>query len=173
MKIFALLILFFKLQAQAAPYPGMGSAQFADSRKGLFSLHQNFTISTTGTLWNFASTQESGYRFQAPQGQASLSIKKDSLNPQVNMKTYTKKWMRDYAGYGFEILAAKNMRLNNNEALVIDLISHSKEQQVRQVISRNKNEIAIMTCVDNKASFQESVKNCNKIIQNFKWIGVE
>lgn len=163
-------IIFACLEAQSAPYPGMGSAQFADSNKGLFSLHQKFSVSTQGTNWGFATTPESGMRFHKPQGQASLSIKKDHLNEKVDMKTYTKRWMRDYSGYGFEILAAKNIRLNNNEALVIDLLSRSKGQQVRQVISRNKSEIAIMTCVDQKDTFSETLKDCNKIIQNFKWI---
>lgn len=170
MKFLALLVFLGWIPSHAAPYPGMGSAQFADSKKGLFSLHQNFTISTEGTTWTFANTQENGYRFQDPASKASLSVKKDSLSPQINMKTYTKKWMRDYSGYGFEILSAKNMRLNSSEALVIDLLSRSKGQQIRQVIARQQNDIAIMTCVDQKESFQNSIKSCNKIIQNFKWI---
>ena len=167
--------MLFSEATQAAPYPGMGSSVLADSRKGFGYLHKGFYLSTEGTTWKAQSTNEERFfdsiRFADPhvKSEGSLSVRTDHLSKDVSLEIYTRRWMRDYPNYGFEVLKAQTIQLNQNPALIVDLQSRSKSKQIRQAIFQKNNKLVIFTCLDKKEAFAKTVQDCNQIIQSFKW----
>ena len=99
----------------------------------------------------------------------SLSIRTDKVAKTASLELYTRKWMRDYPNYGFEVISAKNFSLNGNPALVVDMLSRSKNKQIRQVILKKDDRVAVMTCLDDRTTFNKALSNCNQIIKSFSW----
>lgn len=99
----------------------------------------------------------------------SLSVRTDTIAKNASLELYARKWMRDYPSYGFEVLSAKNLTLNGQPALVVDMLSRSKNKQIRQVILKKENRVAVMTCLDDRATFSKSLQTCNRIMESFSW----
>lgn len=174
-KSLSFILLILPIFSQAAPYPGMGSSILADSRKGYSYLHKGFFLSTEGTTWKAQVNDDKNIfdsiRFADPDKNlgGSLSVRTDQLSKDVSLEIYTRRWMRDYPNYGFEVLKAQTITLDNSPALIVDLQSRSKSKQIRQAIFQKNNKLVIFTCLDNKESFAKSIRDCNQIIQSFKW----
>ncbi|HEY1079953.1 MAG TPA: hypothetical protein VGE46_07640 [Bdellovibrio sp.] len=177
-KLLGFLIL-VPLFAQSAPYPATSTSALTTPEKGLYFLHKGFTVKTEGSEWIPVGKSEKSLldtvRFAAkdkPQ-KGSLSIRTDKVAKTASLELYTRKWMRDYPNYGFEVLSAKNFTLNGSPALVVDMLSRSKSKQIRQVILKNEDRVAIMTCLDDQANFNSSLKQCNQIMKSFSWNAAE
>jgi len=138
-------------------------------------LHKGFTLKTDGSTWLPVSETESTLldtvRFAAKESSLGgyLSVRTEKVAKNASLELYTRRWMRDYPNYGFEILSSKPFALRGQPALVVDLLSRSKSKQIRQVILKNDDKVAIMTCMDSKESFAQSVQQCNQIIKTFQW----
>lgn len=172
------LLVFFILApliALSAPYPATSTSALTAPEKGLYFLHKGFTVKTEGSDWIPVSKSEKSLldtvRFAAKDKpkNGSLSIRTDKVSKTASLEIYTRKWMRDYPNYGFEVLSAKNFNLNGSPALVVDMLSRSKNKQIRQVILKNEDRVAIMTCLDDQANFKSSLKQCNQIMKSFSW----
>lgn len=175
MKQLLSFFILFSVQTLAAPHPATSSSALTDPAKGLYFLHKGFTLKTEGTDWvPVASSEQSildTVRFGARnKSKGTLSIRTDKVGKTASLELYTRKWMRDYPNYGFEVISAKNFNLNGSPALVVDMLSRSKNKQIRQVVLKYEDRVAIMTCLDDKDSFSESLKNCNQIMKSFSWI---
>lgn len=170
--LFLFVILAPSLSA-AAPHPATSSSALTAPEKGLYFQHKGFNLKTEGTDWIPVATESvlDTVRFSSKEkdGHASLSIRTDSVAKNASLELYARKWMRDYPSYGFEVLSAKNFTLNGQPALVVDMLSRSKNKQIRQVILKKSDRVAVMTCLDDKASFNKSLQSCNRIIQSFNW----
>ncbi len=172
-----LLVLFLHLPfvALAAPYPATSSSALTTPEKGLYFLHRGFTLKTEGTDWVPVSNSEQSLldtvRFSSKENSksGSLSIRTDKVAKNASLELYTRKWMRDYPNYGFEVISAKNFSLNGSPALVVDMLSRTKNKQIRQVILKNEDRVAIMTCLDDKKNFSKSLQSCNQIMKTFAW----
>ncbi|MGZ3774341.1 MAG: hypothetical protein ACXVCY_12035 [Pseudobdellovibrionaceae bacterium] len=159
-----------------APFPATSSSALTNPEMGLYFLHKGFTLKTEGTDWvpkanseNIIDTVRFSSKDQNNNKAASLSIRTEKTAKNMALELYTRKWMRDYPNYGFEVLAAKNFSLNGCPALVVDMLSRSKNKQIRQVILKKEDRLAIITCVDNKNTFNKSLQSCNQITKSFKW----
>lgn len=159
----------------AAPHPATSSSALTAPEKGLYFLHKGFTLSTLGSTWLPSSDSEKSLldsvRFAAKDkmGEGYLSVRTEKVTKTASLDLYTRKWMRDYPSYGFEVLTTKSFSLNGQPALIVDLFSRSKGKQIRQVVLKNEDRVAIMTCVDNKENFPTSLQQCNQIIKTFQW----
>lgn len=176
MKYFLLFSLFYlSFSIEAAPFPATSSSALTNPEQGLYFLHKGFTLKTEGTNWVPTANSESlldTVRFSSKEKsskEGSLSIRTDKIPKNASLELYTRKWMRDYPNYGFEVLSAKNFTLNGSPALVVDMLSRSKNKQIRQLILKNEDRVAILTCVDNKDTFSKSLQNCNRIMKSFTW----
>ncbi|MGZ3768145.1 MAG: hypothetical protein ACXVCP_12560 [Bdellovibrio sp.] len=172
------LFLFFLLSpffVQAAPVPGAGSSVLTNPDKGLYLANKGFTLKTEGTDWipyGNANSLLGTVRFSAKDKKAkegSLSVRTEKIPKNSSLDLYTRKWMKEYPNYGFEVLSAKNFTLNGYPALVVDMLSRSKNKQIRQLILKNDDHIAVLTCIDNRAGFAKSLQNCNQIMKSFTW----
>ncbi|MFM6929386.1 MAG: hypothetical protein ACKOX6_13040 [Bdellovibrio sp.] len=172
--LFALLLLMPSLSL-AAPYPATSTSALTAPEKGYYFLHKGFIVKTTGTDWIPVATEDGALldtiRFASPKNpnDGSLSVRTDRIAKTASLELYTRKWMRDYPSYGFEVLATKQFNLNGNPALIVDMLSRSKNKQIRQVVLKNEEKVAIMTCLDTQESFTKSLQNCNQIIKTFNW----
>lgn len=159
----------------AAPYPATSSSALTAPEKGLYFLHKGFTLKTEGTNWVPVPGSEQSLldtvRFSTKDhnNDGSLSIRTDKVSKTASLELYTRKWMRDYPSYGFEVISAKNFTLNGSPALVVDMLSRAKKKQIRQVILKNDDRVAIMTCLDDQDRFSKSLQNCNQIMKSFAW----
>jgi hypothetical protein len=172
----ALSAILYSSPAQAAPHPGTSTSVLTDPQQGHYFQSQGFNLRTLGTDWlptpqNKESLFES-VRF-APKGDiestASLSVRTDTLSKQSTLEFYTKKWMRDYPSYGFEVLGAKSFAVGGSPGLVVDMVQRSKNKQIRQVILQKGQRVAILTCLDKQTHFQKTLVSCNQLVKNFEW----
>lgn len=176
MRTLLTLLLSLPLLSWAAPHPATSSSALTNPEKGLYFLHKGFTLKTEGTDWVPVANSEERLldtvRFAAKdkdQGKGLLSIRTDKVAKTASLELYTRKWMRDYPNYGFEVISAKNFELNGSPALVVDMLSRSKNKQIRQVVLKHDERVAIMTCLDDKATFSKTLKSCNQIMKSFSW----
>lgn len=160
----------------AAPFPATSTSALTAPEKGLYFLHKGFTLKTEGTSWVPVPGAEQSLldtvRFSEKGSKSNgvLSIRTDTISKTISLELYTRKWMRDYPSYGFEVVSAKNFTLNGNPALVVDMLSRSKKKQLRQVIVKKDEQVAIMTCLDDQDKFSQSLQNCNQIMKSFSWV---
>lgn len=178
MKQFLILILLFiSIYTEAAPIPATSTSRLTDPSYGLFFNQLGFSLKIEKTPWilshHDSELYQEGFRF-VPEDKnrklATVSVRMDKINPQTNFSQYSKRWMRDYTNYGFDLLGYKEVQFGGGPALVVDLISRSKNRQLRQVILNSKQKIAILTCLDEQVSFSKTLPECNQIFSTFKWL---
>lgn len=176
MKRLLVLLSILPSLSLAAPYPATSTSALTAPEKGYYFLHKGFILKTVGTDWIPVATDDGSLldtvRFASPQkpDDGSLSVRTDRIAKTASLDLYTRKWIRDYPSYGFEVLGTKQFVLNGNPALIVDMLSRSKNKQIRQVVLKNEEKVAIMTCLDSKDSFTKSLQNCNQIIKSFNWV---
>lgn len=165
---------FLPVKTLAAPFPGMGSSKLT-SNQGILHLPQKgFQISVAQTNWKLLpleteTKQEVGFRFYDEKTKATLSLKSDTLTQPTTLEAYSKKWIREYASFGFDFLGSKPFLQNESKALVIDLFHKKLQKQTRQVIFLKDKTSVILTCTHDVQNFQKILPECNSIIRTFRW----
>jgi len=161
----------------AAPIPATSSSILISEYPGLFRSSYGFLIHTGKTNW--LHTEAPGeipsivtvYRSpQTHQGvQAALTVRVDELKADLNLKTYAKKWMKDYHRLGFDVLASKPVQVQNQTGFLVDVLNRESNKQLRQVIFMRNKTAVVLSCRDHRENFNETVNACNEIIRSFKW----
>lgn len=177
MKSLFLALALSPVFAVAAPYPATSTSVLTDPAKGVLFHGFGFRLKSVDPTWTAVPTVgESVFetmRFEpkvASASEATLSIRMDKLPEKGSLETYAKKWMRDYPSYGFEVLGTKNLQLGGGKALLVDLTQKAKNRQLRQVIMQKDEKIAILTCLDKREKFNETLQTCNRLIRGFEWV---
>ncbi len=148
----------------------------ADREKGINHFKDtSFSLTNNDTDWYLSPPPEgtsgilSIYRGPLQKGtQPTLTIRKYTSKTE-NISQFTKKWAREFPLFGFDVLGIKKHSLDKRRAYILDVLNTSTEKQARQIISHNKKEFVILTCMDNIQSFRNSLQKCNSIIQSLKW----
>jgi len=164
----------------AAPIPTTSSSVLGSAENGHFFKGLGFSMKTKGTTWVALQDEDSFLTKSARLGPAGtgksdeaprLTVRIDSLSKNSNLETYAKKWMRDYGNFGFETLGTQPIKIGGGKGLVVDLVQKSKNKQLRQVILNKEKDsrVAILTCVDQKSNFNQTLPICNQIINTFEW----
>jgi hypothetical protein len=156
----------------SAPVPGAGSSALVDPEKGLFWKRQGFSINTarTGWLLEGPSGEDLAVRYSpADSSTGSLMVRTEQLKADLKLENYTKRWIKDYLSYGFEVLGTQTFYQNNDRALVIDLLHRTSQQQLRQVLFLKNKRAVTLTCRDRQKSFQTTLIGCNQISKTFQW----
>lgn len=171
-----LLSLFFVTATLAAPMPLTSSSVFISSKKGLFHSPLGFSIHSANTDWvqmpppKGNSYIETIYRAGTDDHiQAALTVRTDKMTKAQSLDAYAKKWMKDYPRFGFDVLAAKKVKVGEEVGFLLDLVSRDNSKQLRQILFvKNKNAVTL-TCRDDQKSFSQTLKSCNEIIRTFRW----
>ncbi len=172
-----LFSLSFWTVAYAAPMPGTSSSQLVSGKPGLFFHPKGFRIDSSGTAWVQSEAPKTIpslvtiYKSPIPVNgqQPALTVRLDNMKNTQNLKSYVKRWMQDYTRFGFDVLTAKNIKINEQNAFLLDIISRETQKQLRQVVFMKEKMAVILTCRDGKESFQKTVQDCNQIIKTFQW----
>lgn len=171
-----LLVVVFSVGVVAAPLPLTSSSTFISSKNGIFHSPLGFSLHLGQSNWEQVTPPQNNdyietiYRSVDDNNiQAALTVRIDKLDAPTTLQNYSKKWMKDYPRFGFEILAAKNVRVGNNVGFMLDLVNHENAKQLRQLLFvKNKNAVTL-TCRDDKKSFTKTLKTCNEIVRTFQW----
>lgn len=159
----------------ATPFPGMGSSVLVQPESGVYLASRGYTINIAGSNWlpQQADPREigmDGLSLKQEAQSVSLTLKLESYPEKTQFEQYAKKWMKEYSQYGFEVLGYKQIKLNGNDTLYVDLIHKNSDQQLRQVLIRDpQKKVAIFTCKDQRSHFESKLAECNKIVSSFKW----
>lgn len=101
--------------------------------------------------------------------QPALSVRVDDLKSTQSLRKYVRRWMQDYTRFGFDVLTAKPIKINDQSAFLLDIVSRETQKQLRQVVFLKNKTAVILTCRDHRDSFSKSVQDCNQIVKSFKW----
>lgn len=162
---------------QAAPFPGTGSSSLLSTKPGFFQSSKGFQLDGSATTWSQISPPKHIPSlvtiYKAPavaQGQqAALTVRVDQLKQTQALRQYIKRWMQDYSRFGFDVLTAKPIRINQHSAFLLDIISKETQKQLRQVVFIKEKLAVILTCRDERQTFAKTVQECNEIIKTFQW----
>ena len=102
--------------------------------------------------------------------QPALTVRVDDMRVIQPLKSYVKKWMKDYTRFGFEVLTAKPIKVGENQAFLLDIVSRETQKQLRQVVFVREKVAVILTCRDGRDSFAKTVQDCNEIVKTFEWV---
>jgi len=169
-----LVLQFLPVKTLAAPFPGMGSSKLT-SKSGIIQIHQKgFQISTPQPIWSILPNEtdlknEINFNFLKEKTNATFSLKTETLNSPLSLEVYSKKWIREYASFGFDLLGTKPYIQNQAKALVIDLFHKNLNKKIRQVIFIKEKISVIMTCTDQTENFEKTLPECNSIFRTFQW----
>jgi hypothetical protein len=171
------LALIINSQAFAAPLPqGKATSQVAP-KLGIYKSKFGFEILAQNSDWIQTKPPkksrfiETVYRSPktANNTRATLTVRVDNMKDKTEIKNYVKRWIKEYPKYGYDVLGSKAFNNGNKKGYVIDLMNTRKKRQLRQVIYLNKSRAVLMTCRDHSSTFNQSLKECNDIVQNFHW----
>lgn len=167
--------------AQAAPFPAATSV-FSRPQTGLFWRSKGFSLPTAGTAWQLQTPDtensvekeaqailSSGTFIQKRFPKARFSVNVEHVKGVSTVEAYSKKWVKEYYQYGFDVLRSKPFKQNDEIGLVYDLRARQKSVQVRQVIFLKNKTAVTLTCTDDTRSFSQSVADCDRLIKNFRW----
>lgn len=155
---------------------------FVQPQKGLFWLRKGFVLPTEGTIWHVEALEGQANLEKEAQGlltsvsyssnvflQARFTVNVENIKGASTVEAYSKRWVKEYYQYGFDLLKTKPIKINEEPAIVYDLKARQKTVQIRQVVLL-KNKVAVtLTCTDDTKTFARSVIECDKMIQKFRW----
>jgi hypothetical protein len=159
----------------AAPIPGAGNK--VKPQLGVYKSPQGFEIQTASTNWIQTNppknTRYIATMFRSPveknKMRATLTVRVDQLEKQMEISQYVKRWTKEYPKFGFDVKSSKKFAMNGQSGYVVDLVNPSKKRQLRQVIFMKEKKAVLLTCRDHISSFKTSLNECNKMIKSFKW----
>jgi hypothetical protein len=178
MKSLVILLLGLSGGAMAAPIPGTSSSPLVSAQPGLFYSSRGFRIDAAQTAWVQSRPPKSIPSlvtvYRAPVAangqQPALSVRVDDLRQPQSLKSYVKKWMKDYSRFGFEVLTAKPIKIGVSQAFLLDIVSRETQKQLRQVVFVKEKTAVTLTCRDGRDSFAKTVQDCNEIMRTFQWV---
>src|SRR3954454_10454544 len=137
-----ILISLFSLSAWAAPFPATSSSPLVSAKAGAFYSSKGFRINSAQTAWIQSAPPKhipslvTVYKSPSPFNgqQPALTVRVDDMRHPQPLKTYVKKWMKDYTRFGFEVLTAKPVKIGENQAFLLDIVSRETQKQLRQVV---------------------------------------
>ena len=178
--LFSFNILFLIIPALvfAAPFPATSSSSFVTAKKGLFRSPLGFEISSGQTNWEMAQpSRPNPYvltEYRSPDWsfgvQGALTVRVDNVSKSKTLKSYVNQWLRDYSRFGLKVTASRPIKLGAHAAYMIDMVNPTNQRQLRQFLFQKKKNTIILTCRAHQKRFDSTVKDCNQIAKNFRWI---
>lgn len=167
----------FGVHGFAAPIPGTSSSQIVSEKPGMFYSPKGFSLHNGETSWIQSPVPKAIpslaaiYKSPLPGNgqQPALTVRVDELKRTRGLKNYVKQWMQDYTRFGFDVLTAKAIKINDQNAFLIDIVSKETKKQLRQVVFLKEKVAVILTCRDEKETFSKTLLECNQIIKTFQW----
>ena len=161
--------------AHAAPMPGTSTSKLVAPQLGLFRSPHGFQIGAGDSGWVHGEAPKDSkfiatvYKSNSAASKATLTVRVDKLEKDMNIEKYVQKWMKEYPKYGFDVLGSTAFTQNKNRGFVLDLVNRDNSKQHRQVVFLKNQKAVILTCRDSSDKFKDALKSCNQIIRTFEW----
>jgi hypothetical protein len=171
------VVLFTEFGLWAAPIPGTSTSGLMSAKPGIFYSEHGFTLDAGKSTWIQSEAPKDipalATLYVAPKSpsgsQASLSVRVDQLKQDLSVRHYVKQWMKDYPKLGFQVLDSKPVKVNGQNAFLIDVFQREMGRQLRQVIFVKNRVAVVLICRDSQNTFDESAKVCTNIVRTFRW----
>jgi hypothetical protein len=165
------------IKAFASPIPMTSSSSAIAPYWGLYRAPQGFEIDSRKTGWKVSDSSMANENilvlFESPEKfenvSAMLTARVDESRKAKNPKAYVEGWMSLYNRLGFDVLAHRPFEHRGETAFVVDLIQKSDKRQVRQALFFRGTQVVVITCNDHKDHFKETLPQCNRMIESFRW----
>jgi hypothetical protein len=158
----------------AAPIPFTSSSKLTSEKAGIYRSPLGFTIDAADTGWVAISpAQKNDFvvtTYESPSKDAALTVRVDELKAPLSLDEYSKKWIKDYPRFGFDVLAAKKVKVGEEIAYLIDFVSAENKKQLRQVLFLKNKHAITLTCRGSQTQFKNSVRACNDIVRSMRWL---
>jgi hypothetical protein len=160
--------------ALAAPIPFTSTSLLTSEKSGIYRSPLGFTIHAGNSGWQAASpTVKNDFvvaTYKSTNDASALTVRVDEIKKPISLDEYSKKWLKDYPRFGFDVLTAKKVRVGSEVAYMLDFVSPENKKQLRQILFvKNKNAVTL-TCRGDQTDFSKTVRSCNEIIRNFRWL---
>ncbi len=172
-----LILIFLFSNFSSATIPPFEVTNLAEELKGIYFGDLNYLIHAENTDWFQidsskikSKTIKTEYRSLDDQSPSKLTVRSESLKKNVMLSQYIKKSVKDYRRFGFKVLDLRPLKINQNNAFVLDLDKIDDDLQTRQILFKKNQNIIILTCTGHRFKFQNDLNTCNQIARNFKWI---
>lgn len=177
MKILGLIFILFASNAFAAPMPATSSSLIVNEKPEIYRSIRGFTVNAGKSEWLLGDTPSSIPAvvtvYHSPESnhgvQPVLTVRIDDLHQKQDIKTYVKQWMKDYALLGLSVLKAGPLKVNDQNAYLLDLDEQKGDKRLRQVVFLKDQTAVVLTCRDRRETFSQTVKSCNEIFKSFAW----
>lgn len=169
-----IIFIFATHFGQAAPIPLTTTSTLTNLKEGLYHSPHGFSIHSGNSGWsalaNHIKNDFVAVTYQSPKDSAALTVRVDTLNTPMTIDAYSKKWIKDYPRFGFDILDSKKVRVGQETAHLIDFVSRENQKQLRQILLVKDKKAVTLTCRGTPNTFSATVKSCNEIFRSFKWL---
>lgn len=178
--IFLTLVMALGFAANGAPFPAAATSALVQQSLGVYFQPYGFKLPLAED-WSHQEDLKSpdensgisalSVKFVSKKfPQLTMSLETDALRADTSVESYAKKWMRDYANYGFEVLGAKTFQNGKQKGLVVDLQHKKKGIQIRQTIYIRRKQAVTITCSGQSSNFTNEIPVCNEVAKQFQWI---
>lgn|GEM_PF-1917989 len=158
-------ICFFIVLSVAVP----GYSAQASVEKNEFTA-DDYQITKTPKDWtqiNIANKNEISLALQSKSKDSSFTLR-TFKNPDPSLKKNAVSWLRDYKSYGFEILASKPVKLNNETyGYQIEALHKKSGKVFKQYMSIKNKKLLVLTCHSNEAN--KEFQMCSESLASFSW----
>lgn len=178
MKLLFFILSLVSLNGHAAPSPATTTSSFLKTGIGMFRSPIGFEISADKTQWQHVAPPSQqkhiATMYKAPDThkgvQPLISVRVDDLRKKKSLNQYMRDWVKIYPRLGFRVLGTKKVKVSENRGFLLDLIHSKSQRQMRQVIFMRDKKAVVLSCRGHQDRFSVTVKSCNQIIRNFKWL---
>ncbi len=161
--------------ALAAPIPLTSTSALISRNEGLYRSPLGFSIHASETGWKQLPPPNKNeyivtmYENRSTSTPSALTVRVDELKRPTPLEEYSKKWLRDYPRFGFDVITAKKVRVGDNVGYMLDLLSRENKKQLRQLLFVKDKRAVTLTCRGDRDKFKTTVRDCNEIIRTFRW----
>lgn len=161
--------------AQAAPIPLTSTSALISRNEGLYRSPLGFSIHSSETGWKQLPPPNKNeyivtmYESRGTTSPSALTVRVDELKKPTPLDEYSKKWLRDYPRFGFDVITAKKVRVGDNVGYMLDLLSRENKKQLRQLLFVKDKRAVTLTCRGDRDKFKSTIRDCNEIIRTFRW----
>lgn len=178
MKYFLHLFCFCLCSASfASPIPMTGSSKAVSPFWGLFHSSQGFSVDGRKTGWEIAEGPASNDNvlaiFKGPATDKDrnplFTVRVDEDKKNQKPEQYVRSWLLLYRRLGLDVLGHQPFTQNGNKGFVIDVLNPGQNMQTRQALFFRGEKVVVLTCNDQKSTFNKSLVACNQLIKSFQW----
>lgn len=163
------IVLLIGFPVYSLVHPAAMISDLSKPEKGYFLYTQKIHINVDGKKWHLAESQ-SPFLAVWTSDAGQLSVVKDEKSQNLSLKSYTKKWARDFSLYGLEVISSQEITLTAGKALVLDVLDRKNQKQVRQYIFANDRQLVTISCSGDTKSMTSLISDCHKATETFRWL---